>query len=112
MKASPTPWTASDAPDGTGIPGWNIVASDKMTVCSMMNTTSTHAKLNASNSDLIVRAVNAHAALVEACEALRCADVTATDVPPGMDDHYIEVSIPVAVVRKLDAALALARGEK
>jgi hypothetical protein len=100
---TPTPWVASSAPDGTGIPGWNVIGADGWPVCSMMDVHATARERNAANAPFLVRAANAHEALVEACK-----------VALGRLEPFTKMRRPdmVIEVKQMRAALALAEEAK
>lgn len=59
---TPEPWSASNAPDGSGIPGWNIFGPNHYAVCSMMDI-GPATKLNPPNARRTIACVNALAGL-------------------------------------------------
>ena len=103
-KATPWPWTASNAPDGSGIPGWNIFGADGRCVCSMMDADAATTRINPANASLIVRAVNSHADLLAACkDALNNLDRSLRGERGGFR--------PLEVSKTLRAAIAKAEGK-
>ncbi len=59
---TPGPWSASNEPDGSGIPGWNIFGADGSAICGMMDVAYATA-VNAANARLIAQAPSLLAAL-------------------------------------------------
>lgn len=104
-KATPRPWEY----DYTEIHGPYDAKTHSADTVVGMNTyhhgyeSSSELVLSSANTALIVRAVNAHDALVKACEA-------ALDLFEGQT--LIEGRPNASVRKQLCAALALARGEK
>jgi len=85
--------------------GWHVVDADNRFVAAMTDGTGQVGATDESRAALIVRAVNAHDALVEACEA---ASAIMSHAPGCLGDP-----LPCAACKcidQLDAALALARG--
>ena len=104
--ATPGPWSASDAPDGSGIPGWNIRGADGACVCSMMDANRATKAVNPHNARLIVQAVNAHAELIAALEAAAMELLT---LHPRLAQPYARSVW--AAYEQARAAIAKARGE-
>ena len=123
MKHTPTPWHTENSPGDWGLPGSVSVFGDGKEVCSTEYTTPYC--VGASRSDiagydraqadaaLIVRAVNAHDALVEALQAVN-------DWLQGLEDGA-EEGDPLKAIRErahapirktIGAALTLAEKER
>ena len=105
-RATPRPWRVDG---GTTPQGDLFVHVDDGSIAGRTCIATVHGRIAegaAANAALIVRAVNAHDALVEACEA---ASAIMSHAPGCVGDP-----LPCAgckCVDRLDAALALARGE-
>ena len=104
---TPTPWSAEEPFEDPGAPSYYakcqyLRGSDgtfPALMCSYPTTEQTIA-----NGNLIVRAVNAHAALVEALEAALAYQMRVIRGERGGYD-------PAALVAQLRAALAMAKGD-
>jgi hypothetical protein len=94
---TPLPWYA------TGCHVQSAKLNEDNYICECEGNTLVQADANA---ELIVRAVNSHAALVEACKAARQRILRATDSDPAYH-AYTDGRTPLQM---LEAALALAEG--
>jgi len=97
MKHTPTPWHFTKEVDEMGNPVWDIT-TDPVDDGWIIAHTLTQSKEDKANASFIVRAVNAHEALVEALEAAL-----------NMLDNGTKPSFQS--LNKMNEALKLAKGE-